>query len=468
MKLDRNAYIDQTLPGGFHLRRFVGQGAFAWVYEAATPSGDAVAVKIQHNLSDDSYKRFIREIKVLRELPGNEHCVRYVGDGETSDGLPFLAMEFVDGKNLKQILKKRPLWPEREACEIMVQLCEAFAGIHQLGLVHRDVKPENIMLSRSMEVKLMDFGLIKDAQGLLKLFEDEDILEGRDFAENIDRGVLAGTPEYMAPEQFSDPSLEDSSKEQTDTWTDVYSLGLIFYELLSGKKLFPFRIRVKTRSEHAKALIEYLHERTNFDETLIQRPELASYELWTILELSLRQGPKQRQRNATEFGKQIRHYLETGEGIIVEDDDKTSAIKIDSFLARYGQEILKRQMAADEAADAAADSYAFAEDEHTVPINREQLKAITDGIEQAKGDGVVEDEARTTRWSREETAALLDGTDQELRSLLTQEPSKQSRSATTKISAAPRPHNNAMPLWKAIVIGTAIGVVLLMVFFALV
>ena len=480
MKPDRNSYLNTSLPGGFQIRRFIGQGAFAWVYEARLADNSPVAVKVQHNLNDDSYKRFIREIKVLRELPENANCVRYAGDGETPDGLPFLAMEFVDGKNLKQILKKRPLWPEREACEIMVQLCDAFAGIHQLGLVHRDVKPENVMLSRDMEVKLMDFGLIKDAQGLLKLFEDEDILEGRDFAENIDRGVLAGTPEYMAPEQFSDPSLDDSTKEQTDTWTDVYSLGLIFYELLTGKKLFPFRPTAKDRAGHAKALVAYLHERTQFDDREIVRPELASYELWTIIERALKQSPKLRQRNATDLGAQIRHYVETGEGIVVEDEDKTSAIKIDAFMARYGKEILKRQMAADSAAEGLSSTpqdpltaTSGVEDDggHTVPLTRERLDVITSRAGQGPRPDAVE-EARTTRWTREEAAAMIGMDSADVRAVILGE-GRDRKKEVTHASLTPvqqqTPATQApMPTWVWVAIGGGVGLLILVVIILLI
>ncbi len=379
MKLDRQHYIGTTLPGGYKIQKFIGKGAFAWVYYALAPGDRPSAVKIQYNLNDDSRKRFMREIKVLRELPASPYCVSYIGDGHTLEGLPFLAMEFVNGQNLKQILKKRPVWPEYEACEFMCQLCEAFSGLHQLGLAHRDVKPENIMVTHDKAVKLMDFGLVKDAQGLLKLLESEDILSGRDFAENIDRGVLAGTPEYMAPEQFSDPSVEDESLTQTDTWTDVYSLGLIFFELLTGRRLFPFQAAANTQTEHAQALLSYLAQRTSFDDSKLQRPAAASPSLWSLIERTLRQHPKARPRNAAELGDQIRYYLNTGEASLTEDDEKTSAMKVDQFMARYGQELLKRQMERDAAEEEDNDGGG-----HTVPLSRDQLKAITANIDKAQ------------------------------------------------------------------------------------
>jgi serine/threonine protein kinase len=403
MQLDRQHYIGATLTGGFKIQRFIGKGAFAWVYYALTADNRPAAVKVQYNLNDDSRKRFMREIKVLRELPPSPYCVSYIGDGHTPEGYPFLAMEFVNGQNLKQILKKRPVWQEHDACELMSQLCEAFSGLHELGLAHRDVKPENIMVTQAGAVKLMDFGLVKDAQGLLKLLESEDIFSGHVFAENIDSGVLAGTPEYMAPEQFSDPSVTDESLTQTDTWTDVYSLGLIFFELLTGRRLFPFQSAAQTQTEHAQALLAYLAQRTSFDDSKLQRPAAASYALWTIIERALRQRPKQRFHNAADLGEHIRAYLNTGEGLLVEDDEKTSAMKVDQFLARYGQELLKRQIESDDD-----------EGGNTVPISRDQLKDITANIDKAQAQqrqaqrahGDDDEDAHTRRWSKEEMARV--------------------------------------------------------------
>ena len=329
MALDRNHYVGTVLSGGYKIERFVGSGAFAYVYYATAPNGDGCAVKVQYNLVADARTRFSREIKVLRELPPNDYLVKYYADGVTPEGYPYLIMEYVDGITLKAALKKRPIWPEKETCELFLQLCEAFGGLHQLGVVHRDVKPENIMLTKKNQVKLMDLGLIKDAQGLCKLLESEDIMEGKDFAENLDKGVLAGTPEYMAPEQFSDPSLADESKSKTDTWTDVYSLGLIFYEMLAGKKLFVFAPpQTGKQSDYAKALLAFLAKRTNQrDEEIIPIPKV-SFELWTVIARALHCDPTKRQLNASELAEDIRRFLTTGEGVIDMDAEKTSAIDI--------------------------------------------------------------------------------------------------------------------------------------------
>ncbi len=334
MALDRNYYVGKVLTGNYRIERFVGSGAFAYVYQAVSPQGMICAVKVQYNLVADARTRFEREIKVLREIPPNDYLVKYYADGTTPEGYPYLIMEFVDGMTLKEALKRRRVWPARECCELILQLCDAFGGLHQLGIVHRDVKPDNIMLTRNHQIKLMDLGLIKDAQGLFKLLESEDVMEGRAFAENLDKGVLAGTPEYMAPEQFSDPSLNDESLAKTDTWTDVYSLGLIFYEMLVGKKLFVFNPPPNaSQNEFAKALLAFLTTRTNQRDEDIQVPMNVPYPLWTVIARALHADPTMRQHNASEFAEDLRRYLTTGEGVIEQDSDKTSAIDLANFTA---------------------------------------------------------------------------------------------------------------------------------------
>lgn len=332
--LQPQALIGQWLPGGYRIRRFVGAGAFAWVYQATNFSNEKVAIKVLQNATPEATTMFAREIKVLRALPPSDHCVRYLDDGVTEEGMLFLAMEFIDGCTLKDAFKFKPQWQVEEACNLMLQLCEALSGLHRLGVAHRDLKPENVMLTRDWQVKLMDFGLVKDAQGLLKLFESEDILTGRDFAENIDRAMLAGTPEYMAPEQFSDPLVEDESKAKTDTWSDVYTLALIFYQLLVGRKLFPFEPDNSSQSAYARSLLAYIKQRSSFQDSQLIRPNGIPNALWPVLACALRQNPKHRYPTASEFAEGIQRYLATGESDNEFDSaEETSIADMGSLLA---------------------------------------------------------------------------------------------------------------------------------------
>ncbi len=109
MALDRNHYIGKVLSGGYRINRFVGSGAFAYVYQATAPDGTICAVKIQYNLVADARTRFSREIKVLKELPANDYLVKYYSDGITPEGFPYLVMEFVDGTTLKEALKVKSM-----------------------------------------------------------------------------------------------------------------------------------------------------------------------------------------------------------------------------------------------------------------------------------------------------------------------------------------------------------------------
>jgi serine/threonine protein kinase len=329
---DPKSLINTTLPGGYHLQRFIGAGAFAWVFYAVDAKRQPCAVKVLTADTPEARTLFVREIKILRQLPQNRYCVKYVGDGATVQGMPFLAMEYIDGCTLKDALKFQPVWDVNEALKFGLQLCEALHGLHMYGLAHRDLKPENVMLTREWEVRLMDFGLVKDAQGLLKLFESEDIMSGRDFAENIDKAMLAGTPEYMAPEQFLDPMVQEEHEAKTDTWTDVYSTALILFQLMTGDKLFPFKPTAKDQKGYARELLAYIRSRTEAQDNQLRKPAAVPDRLWPVLSAALRSNPKQRPHNADAFSQKLRTYLEQGEVDEFEDDEHTSVASMSMLL----------------------------------------------------------------------------------------------------------------------------------------
>jgi serine/threonine-protein kinase len=325
--------IGYTLPGGFEIVRHLATGGFAWVYEAQTPERAPCAVKVPHQRNEQSLKRFVREIKVLRELPRSPYCVRYVGDGHLPDGLPFVAMELVDGRTLANILQPGVTWDVRAACAIGTQLCAALRGMHRLGLANRDVNPNNVMLTVDNYVKLMDFGLVKDAQGLLELMEEEDILAGRDFAEDLDFGLVLGTLDYAAPEQLSDSKAERGEHTRTDTWSDVYSVALILWQMLTGKKLFSLDMSGTDQQIVARRVLAYIEERTQFDVDELSRPLSIPKPLFEILRRALRLDPRRRHRSALQLGQELTHYLETGQGSQEEEPERTQAVRLEDYLA---------------------------------------------------------------------------------------------------------------------------------------
>ena len=196
---------------------FIGKGGMGAVYKARQPSLDRlVALKIlpPTSASDPGFaERFNREARALARL--NHPNIVAVHDFGQAGMLHYLVMEYVDGGNLRQIERAGRLTPE-QALAIVPQICEALQFAHNEGIVHRDIKPENILLDKKGRVKITDFGIAK----MLGLTAEEAPLTGA--------GDVVGTPHYMAPEQIEKP-------RSVDHRADMYSLGVVFYEMLTGE-----------------------------------------------------------------------------------------------------------------------------------------------------------------------------------------------------------------------------------------
>lgn len=306
----------RVLPGGFRVGEKLSQGAFATVFSGIDDDGLPVAIKVLRQRDKRSSARFRREIKVLQALPPSENVVAYRGHGVTWNGSLFLAMELVDGYTLGELLETEHHLTEAKACALMLQLCTSFAGLHSLGMTHGDIKPENIMLDPSgPTVKLLDFGMARDTQGLVQLLEREGHLPGDEFASDLDSGVVAGTPEYISPELFTDAKLRDPSALRTDTPADVFGLGVIFYELLTGVAPWPFRPKAKTRRAFRVEVLRYLEDRVAAMEEPLERPPSMSQALWSIIFKALQLDPKARQGDARLLHADIMRYLEHGVGV---------------------------------------------------------------------------------------------------------------------------------------------------------
>jgi len=194
----------------------LGAGGMGAVYKARQPALDRlVALKILPAKSADGVnfaERFNREARALARL--SHPNIVAVHEFGQAGGLHFFIMEFVDGANLRQLEQSCRLSP-REALQIIPQICDALQYAHDEGVVHRDIKPENVLVDRKGRVKIADFGLAKI------LGQDPAML--RLTAE----GQVMGTPHYMAPEQVERPLAVDHR-------ADIYSLGVVFYEMLTG------------------------------------------------------------------------------------------------------------------------------------------------------------------------------------------------------------------------------------------
>ncbi len=195
----------------------VGRGGMGVVYKARQKRLERlVALKIlspKIGQEPAFAERFKAEARAMAML-NHPHIVTVHEFGET-DGLYYLLMEFVDGVNLRQLLDTGKLSPQ-EALAIVPQICDALQYAHDAGVVHRDIKPENILLDRRGRVKIADFGLAK-LMGR----------EAKDFT-LTGAGQVMGTPQYMAPEQIEHP-------KEVDHRADIYSLGVVFYQMLTGE-----------------------------------------------------------------------------------------------------------------------------------------------------------------------------------------------------------------------------------------
>ena len=195
----------------------LGQGGMGAVYKARQTKLDRlVAVKVlpaEWGRDPAFAERFAREARALARL--NHPDIVSVHDFGEAAGHFYLIMEFVDGVNLRQVLATGRLQP-LQALPIVAQVCDALQYAHEQGVVHRDIKPENILLYKSGRVKIADFGLAK----LLRRSQNEFTLTGS-------RQIM-GTLDYMAPEQRTTP-------QEVDHRADIYSLGVVFYEMLTGE-----------------------------------------------------------------------------------------------------------------------------------------------------------------------------------------------------------------------------------------
>jgi len=314
-------YIGHILTGGFRLDRVLGMGGFAAVYHARRFDGTEAAVKILLSDAKQAIKRFHREIKVMQSLPESPMLVQYINRGITDDGRPFLVMEYVGGPTLAQNLRTRPFLPPDEAAVVLYQIALALEALHRYGIVHRDVKPNNVLMSPDGLVKLFDFGLVLDAEGMLKLFEEEDILEGFDFSEDIERGAIAGTPEYMAPEQFTASVGGKSPLGHLTPATDIFSVGVILFRLLTGK--LPLPMKRGKGPLTTKAVKAYLQERSNVIERRLTRPPQVDRALWSIIVRALSNDPIERQPNSKALSGELFGYLVLGTGTRRSDGDAT-------------------------------------------------------------------------------------------------------------------------------------------------
>ncbi|HEY6560868.1 MAG TPA: serine/threonine-protein kinase [Polyangiaceae bacterium] len=215
----------EPLPDGmlagtrYRLTREVGRGGMGVVYEAVhIDLGRSVAIKVlprEHAQSQSFEQRFRGEARAIANLQ-HDNLVRLYDFGISADGQPFYAMERLEGESMDARLLREECLPWRSAFALGIQACRALEAAHAAGVVHRDIKPGNLFLTKTGALKLLDFGVAKWTS-------EED---ARERTRTPTGGAITGTPEYMAPEQASGGAVDERS--------DLYALGVVLYELVTG------------------------------------------------------------------------------------------------------------------------------------------------------------------------------------------------------------------------------------------
>jgi eukaryotic-like serine/threonine-protein kinase len=221
--------VGETIAGRYGLEEVVGHGGMSTVYKAHdTLLERNVALKIlhqQYNEDEDFVERFKREARSVAQLQ-HPNIVTVIDRGE-EDGRQYIVFEYIDGENLKELVVRKGRLDVREALEIALEIARGLGFAHDHGLVHRDVKPQNVLLNGDGGAKVTDFGIARSL--------------------DVDRGVtqtgtVLGTSNYIAPEQ--------ASGQPVDAHTDVYSLGIVLYEMLTGELPFPGENFVAVAMKH--------------------------------------------------------------------------------------------------------------------------------------------------------------------------------------------------------------------------
>ncbi|MEO6208682.1 MAG: serine/threonine-protein kinase [Gemmatimonadaceae bacterium] len=274
--------IGSIIADRYHVIRKLGEGGMGQVYLAEhVKMGRMSAIKVMTSAlanDVDAVGRFNREAANASRI--NHPNIAAIYDfGETSDGLIYLAMEFVEGESLTKLCEALGALPAPRAAEIARQVASALEAAHERGIVHRDLKPDNIMISRGRDgadlVKVVDFGIAKAAEGA---------------GQKVTRtGLVVGTPEYMSPEQLTGDTLDGRS--------DLYALGLVTFNMLTG--MLPF-----TGQTTQEALLKRLTDRplslAEARTDLVWPPALQA-----VIDRALSRLASDRYQHASEFGEAI-------------------------------------------------------------------------------------------------------------------------------------------------------------------
>lgn len=220
--------------GRYHIERQLGAGGMGEVYLGVQPQiGSHVAIKVltaESAQNAEMVERFFTEARAVNTIR-HDNIVNVIDLDRLADGRPFIVMEYLDGLSLAQAIKQRGALPLGGLTRVAAETLEALAAAHRHFVIHRDLKPDNLQITRSGRTKVLDFGIAK-------------LLGDPTVPAMTQTGMLLGTPHYMAPEQISAGTI--------DARTDLYALGVILYEGATGRKPFDGQTLFELFSRHVK------------------------------------------------------------------------------------------------------------------------------------------------------------------------------------------------------------------------
>ncbi|HJQ26389.1 MAG TPA: protein kinase [Blastocatellia bacterium] len=286
---DSAALVGRTLEGKYRLEELLGAGGMCYVYRAThTQMGKQVAVKIlkPHLAADPALsQRFEQEARAASRIH-HPNAINVTDYGIGEGNMPFIVMEFVNGITLGELIRQQGALPLDRAANILRQICGALDSAHAVGVIHRDIKPDNILIgdyANSDWVEVVDFGVAKIKEDLNRRVA----LTGEN--------VILGTPRYMSPEQCEERPV--------DARSDIYSLGVVLYEMLAGSAPFKWDSSTRLLLAHATEPPEPLRA---------QRPDIPAAVEAVVMQ-ALEKDPARRPQSAGEFARAFEEAAELGQ-----------------------------------------------------------------------------------------------------------------------------------------------------------
>jgi serine/threonine-protein kinase len=311
-KIDHEHLVGRTIAGKFVVESLIGSGAMGAVFRARQIALEkTIAIKVLHgeHAQDATFAaRFHREAKAASRL-NHPNSMQVLDFGAEPDGLLYIAMEYLDGRSLHRLIRDEGRLAPRRIADILMQTLAALAVAHDMGVVHRDLKPENIMVMRGTDddgrprdvVKVCDFGIAKITDS--RAYRSG---ERESNAPVTTAGFLVGTPEYMSPEQGRGDKL--------DARSDLYSVGVVLYEMITG--------RVPFQAENAIGVVlKHITQVPDRPSSMIGGVDAR---LEAICLRALRKSPDERYQSARELRAELRAVLE-GRGPLPSGADLSSA-----------------------------------------------------------------------------------------------------------------------------------------------